>query len=321
MDRIGDLVLSLPADEVVSDDYECVWVVPQNLGFLPRVANPKRNFIELGVEFKNILKLYNFLVELKPEYAVVFHAPWWVSLAVFMAGVPNRCGVLSQWYSFLFFNKGVRQRRNRAEFHEIDYNLQLVKSLFQNTKPVTDFYLKIATTNHLTTLNKWGLTPQTYYVIHPGMGGSALNWTADRYSDLIKNLIQKNKVVVTGTDQDKQWLDPIRKNLAGVSNILWSDGKLNSYEILDILKGARVTVAPSTGIVHLSASMETPTIGLYSPVRVEAPIRWGPRGKFVRVLVPPYNEVARQKSHPDIMELITTQEVLNSIEELEKAAY
>ncbi len=317
MDRIGDLVLTLPVDELLGSECEVVWAVSLNLGFLPQVSNPKRQFIELGSSFLYFVKFFQFLLKYKPDVAIVFHGPWWVSFALFLARVPLRSGVLSQWHSFLFLNSGLRQKRSLGLQHEFDYNLELVEKIFK-IKKQSNPYLKIFNQNYLKTLNKFALQPQQYYVIHPGMGGSALNWPLEGYLQLIQILCEKNKVVITGTAQDKKWLEPLQKKLPSSDNILWLNEKLNLYEVLDILKGARATVAPSTGIVHLSASVETPTIGIYSPILVEAPTRWGPRGKFVRVLVPPETG---QKIDLEVMKMITTHDVLQSIEELEKVAY
>lgn len=60
-------------------------------------------------------------------------------------------------------------------------------------------------------------------------------------------------------------------------------GELSFKQWLGVLSGATAVVGPSTSVVHLSAAMGVPTIGLYSPIRVQRAKRWGPRG--VQVIV------------------------------------
>src|SRR5690606_18401874 len=49
------------------------------------------------------------------------------SYVAWITKVPFRGGLISRWQSFLFLNKGVRQKRSLANMHEADYNLELLK--------------------------------------------------------------------------------------------------------------------------------------------------------------------------------------------------
>lgn len=313
IDRIGDLVLSLPVDEILGPDWSVTWAIPKNLGFLPANARPKRVFQEFGSEHKNLWVFLKFVHKLKPDVAIVFHAPWWVSLALWLARIPVRGGVFSQWHSFLFFNCGLRQKRSRGENHELEYNLELLCEVLKISKPQASPMLSLSAPGRLDLLEKYSLCANNYCVVHPGMGGSALNWSPDIYADLIGRLAKKQTVVVTGAVQDKKWVDPIREQLGKMQNVVWLDQKLSILEVLDILKFSKIVIAPSTGIVHLSASLGTPTVGIYSPVTAESPTRWAPKGRRVRTLVP---KLTSQKGESDVMRFLKVEEVLESIEEL-----
>ncbi|MEN0059029.1 MAG: glycosyltransferase family 9 protein, partial [Bdellovibrio sp.] len=73
-----------------------------------------------------------------------------------------------------------------------------------------------------------------------------------------------------------------------------------------VLGAAKAVIVPSTGIAHLAASLGTPVIGLYSPVRVQHPRRWAARGPQVKILMPPVPN----------MNLITSQEVVKALQQL-----
>lgn len=292
LDKIGDLISTLPSDQVpFLSGFNVTWVIAKGLGFIPKNAQPIRRFIELD---KNNPKrsfwiLVNFLKQRQPDIAVSFQAPWWVSLALWWADVPRRVGVKSQWHSFLFLNHSLRQKRSEARHHEADYNTELL-AFACDAKKETDFvspvlYLKSEAAN----LESWNLQNKKFIVVHPGMAGSALNWPAQKYIDLISILVKKNKVVLTGTTSDETYLSEIKKEYANHSQVICLQNQLNSQELLSLLAAAQVVVAPSTGVAHLAAGLSTPVITLFSPIRVQHPRRWAPRGQGVHILLPTVN--------------------------------
>ncbi len=298
MDRIGDLVLTLATDSFFGTKNEgrnepspVDWWIAPNTGFVADHALPRRRVREMKIKIQNH-EFKQLLRELKSrsyKTAIVFHAPWWVSLLLWLAQIPNRVGVKSQWHTFLFLNKSVRQKRSLSETSEYEYNLRLVEEglgLPEKSMSREPLRLAIDPSWQQETLSDHKLTAGKYSVVHPGMGGSARNWPISHYISWIQEAAQTETVVITGTASDEAVLEPIRQALAGNGNIVWLDGKLSGPMLLHILDGARVVLAPSTGVAHLAASLGRPVIGIYSPVRVQHPVRWGPQGESVQVLVP-----------------------------------
>lgn len=293
MDRLGDLTLSLPADGLypVTDGERSVdWWISEGLGFVADHAVPRRRVREMKAkvnqaEFKRLLRE---LKDRKYKTAVVFHAPWWVSPLLWLARIPNRVGVRSQWHSFLFFNQGVRQKRSLAETSEFEYNMRVIDSMSSQPDKIERLPLKLKVDPdwQATTLKKHGLTHRKYSVVHPGMAGSARNWPISHYISWIQEASKDGKIVVTGTATDEAVLGPIRQALQGAQNIEWLDSKLSGAQLLHVLEGAVCVLAPSTGVAHLAASLGRPVIGIYSPVKVQNPTRWAPQGDAVQILVP-----------------------------------
>jgi ADP-heptose:LPS heptosyltransferase len=300
LDRIGDLVLTLPVDQSLSSQWKTDWWIPQGLGFVTSGADPFRAAKELSksITFKAFFSLFRELRRTHYDAAIVFHAPGWVSLLLWLARIPIRGGVKSQWHSFLFLNRAIRQKRSRAEMSELEYNYQLVENIFDlqigSLSRETLVLRGLEGTVGTDFFNKFKLQPFAYSVVHPGMGGSALNWPTDRYAELIERLSQNETVVITGTKGDAAYLAPLRDRLEKNSSahkasghpIVWLDGKINGPELITTLANARTITAPSTGVMHLAASTGRPTLGIFSPVRVQHPKRWGPHGNVVATLVP-----------------------------------
>lgn len=289
LDKIGDLICTLPADQILDENvYDVTWVVQKGLGTIVDLGSKKRKYIELD---KNNVdesrsKLSKLINELKPEVAVSFQCPWWVNFELFKGGVPVRAGVKSQWHSFLFLNHGVRQKRSLAEKHELEYNLDLLYKTL-NIKQTREFhYFHIDKPTSQDVLQQYNLNPDQYVVVHPGMMGSALNWPQSEYIKYIHVLLEQgDHVVITGTDADEPYLTQIKSEFFNNPKVVWLQSKLNLKQLIQVLAYSKFVVAPSTGVAHLTASVGAQIKGIYSPVRVHHPRRWGPRGPQVEVFI------------------------------------
>lgn len=315
MDKIGDLVLSLPSDQLPAlQNSRVTWLVSQGCGFVVRNSQPKREFIESPKSFglRSFFRLVKTLKTLSPDVAVVLHAPWWLGMALWKAGVPRRYGRRSQWHSWLFLNEGLRQSRKLGDRHEADLNAELVQRAFNDETSLKKLPSLLMAAPAMA-VEQWDLKPKDYIVVHPGMAGSALNWPLSRWEELVRNLCSSIQVVITGTAADRTYVEPLRKILDKTKNITWLNEKLDTGELLAVLAGARGLIAPSTGVLHLSASLGTPSVGIYSPIPVQRPTRWGPRGRKVAALVPEASPDEIKDNAAATMERIGVNDVLQSL--------
>jgi heptosyltransferase I len=290
LDKIGDLICSLPVDQVLDkNEYDVTWIVQKGMGQVVDLGSRKRKYFELDKNDPktSAQKLAQILKEIHPDIAISFQAPWWVGFELFKARIPVRSGVRSQWHSFLFLNQGLRQKRSLAVKHELDYNLDLILHTLKQ-KPSREFlFFEIAKPNTTEVLEKFRLKPQDYVVVHPGMMGSALNWKQSQYIEYIHQLIQNPKqVVITGTPSDEPYLTDIKKEFAENPCVKILQSQLNMNELVQVLAHAEFVVAPSTGVAHLAASVGTRTLAIFSPIRVHHPRRWSPRGPRVEIYLP-----------------------------------
>lgn len=318
LDKIGDLICTLCVDQVsFLKDCEVQWAIAKGLSFVPENADPRRSFIELSKEdWKTSLKqLRHFIRDFKPDIAVSFQAPWWVNYALWAENVPVRAGVKSQWHSFLFLNRGLRQRRSIAVKHEADYNKDLLGHALE-VAPVTEPtpVLKLVAPSLPGLLEKHQLSPLQYIVVHPGMAGSALNWPMANYLQLIATVSEKNQVVITGTPADEPWLTEIKEKFKHHPRVLILQNKLSTKELMLILKHAKAVVVPSTGVAHIASSLGTPVLGIYSPVRVQHPRRWAARGDKVQIFMPEGHNP--DEVGPEVMAEIKVSDLLNALSAL-----
>jgi ADP-heptose:LPS heptosyltransferase len=327
------------------------WLISKGLENVIECADPQRKYQSFAIQsknwnqtWKNFSSFLNFLKTEKPDEIIFFYSPWWATLAAWLAKIPTRGGRLSQWHQFLFLNKGIRQSRTLSDKHEADYNFEIVKKMLSLAEETPTPLLKLTSHKSKDLFEKLPLKPFEYYVIHPGMAGSALNWPTAFYKELIHQLLQnfkseqnlqKNtvplkKIVITGTALDKKFLDDLRIDFEHHPLILWGEGRFNIPQMIALLENSKGAVAPSTGVVHLSACSEAPTVGIYSPIQVQSPLRWAPRGPFVTTVVPKNtdaSDIPCPAQHHCVgetcrffpcMEKISVQQVYSELKKIEK---
>jgi heptosyltransferase I len=299
LDKIGDLVCTLCSDDHPDlKEYPKHWLISEGLEFIPDHALPKRDYSTLTKDKQGFFDLYYFLKGNHFIASVSFQCPWWVHFLLFYFRVKIRVGVLSQWHSFLFLNHGLRQKRSRADFHESDYNFELVDYLAQKLKsgkatrttPLLKApILKLSAGQNDILLHKWHLKAKSYFIIHPGMAGSSLNWPQENYIQFLlsfRSFYPETKIVMTGTANDAKYLDQIIFRFEKKEFFVNLQGKVNSFELLSLLESSLGILAPSTGVLHLAASLGIPSFGIFSPIKVQRPTRWAPRGLYTKTYMP-----------------------------------
>jgi heptosyltransferase I len=232
LDKIGDLVSTLPVDDVFRRTFpegRIQWVIAKGLGFLPEHSLPRRDYKEVSLDPAGRETYREYLRNEQPDMVVIYYAPWWAAYEAFRAGIAIRVGRKSQWFSFLLFTSGLRQSRSLSEKHEADYNFELAqfarqawaaqnpnvklpalwpvestegltaeererRSLLKNDLPLVTPVLQLKAASLRQLFERFRLQRGRYVVVHPGMAGSALNWPTKYYVELIQGILQRDDV-------------------------------------------------------------------------------------------------------------------------------
>ncbi len=290
-DRLGDLVLTTPSFRVLRQalpeariDLLCsAYAEPLVRGnpclssvITDRGAHERSDFHELAAEIR--ARHY--------DAVVVFVHSRKNAMLVRAAGIPLRVGPWVKLYDPLFFNRPVRQRRSRALKNEAAYNIDLLAKLGIGMRgpviiPPEIFADESAVKRAADLIARTFDDPaKQLTVVHPGMGGSALNWPLDRWRELVAALAGDGRanVVVAGSASERELVEQVAAAADGAANVRAIRG-LGLEEYIGMLSLARAVVAPSTGPVHIAAALGVPRVaGIYSPVPAHHPKRWGPLG-------------------------------------------
>lgn len=297
-DRLGDVILSTPVFSVIKKFYpqsELTVMVREGVAPLIRgipgvdhvlIFEPERR--HSGI--KGFFRLFREVRAPGFRIVVVLQSHWKVAAAAFLANIRYRVGPLSALHSFFFYNRGVRQHRSQVEMHESDYNLQLLRRLGIRVG-TRKFPTQVAVGEPARESAATWLEAQGWkrgsplVVVHPGMGGSALNWPEAHYIELVRALLKDGRqVVVTGGPTETELLARIGKALEPADGApenarahFYLGGQSGTVEDLaGLYAHASVVVAPSTGPLHVAVALGRPVVTFYPPIRVQSVLRWGP---------------------------------------------
>ncbi len=323
-DRIGDVVLTLPMIPVLrahSPSCRISMLVRPYTGELIAGTAGLDQILHYreGDEPKGFWRMLAELRGKQYDLAVVSHPTFRIALLLFLAGIPKRIGSGYRWYSF-FFNQRVFEHRKTAEKHEAEYNVSLLRAIGCDAKEVPGISLQIpedARAVALAEMKKLGISEsERFVVLHPGSGGSARDWSPDRFGDLAKRLEEDGiKVVVSGDQKERSLVESVVRRSQGTARA--SIGRFNLKELAAFLAFSSAFVSNSTGPLHIAAAVGTPVVAMYPPIRECSPKRWGPLIEKKVVFTADNAACPRCKGGPcqgnDCMDQITVADVFSAV--------
>jgi ADP-heptose:LPS heptosyltransferase len=320
-DRIGDVVLSTPV--FTSIRRACpTWRITALLK--PMTAELLEGhpdideIITLNTNDKpglrNTWGLAKKLRAKKFDIAIHLYSDFWVSMAVGHAGIPMIIGPASK-IAQLFYTDRITQRRSKRGLHETDYNLELL-DIF-GIPPIRKSSLPLNTEAPASAIGTLD-SARKNIGIFPSMGGSALNWSFDKYAKLAKKMKEaRHNVILICGPGDEDIIDLISaKGEDGYKKV----SGLTLKEFAAFTAKLDLFIAPSTGPLHIASAVGTPAAGIYCPIRVCLPARWGPIGEKDISFVPdvPVCEKCRGVDCEDYncMDKLEVEKVFDAVTEL-----
>ena len=129
---------------------------------------------------------------------------------------------------------------------------------------------------------------KAYVILHLWPGGSNAaerSWPTDRWLDVAKALAARgNAIVLSGGPDDvervRELIDAWKHSSLDVSSI----AGLKAEATIIWLRHARSVISVNTGLLHLAAAVDTPTVAINGPTSGK---RWGPLGRYTRCVSSP----------------------------------
>lgn len=229
------------------------------------------------------ISFFNLLRQLRrARFDVVLHTHPRVRLAflTWLALIPIRVGTGYRLYSLLF-NKKYYEHRRKGSYHELEYNLHLLRTIGlsyedENYQPVLQ--ISESSKKHVKKLlNENGIEEKDRLIIlHPGSKGSSRDWNPRNFGILGKFLtgLPNVKVAITGNGEEHELVRSVAE-IAGAKSIQICN-KVSLRELGALAARASVFVSNSTGPIHIAAAVGTFVVGFYPQIPHLSAARWGP---------------------------------------------
>lgn len=326
-DRIGDVVLSLPLSSIIKKHYPNSKVSFLLRSYTSALAQNNPSIDEVIVlEEKNGKAYINKNVRLlkkRFDACIVAYPTFRLALILFLSRIKIRIGTGYRWYSFLF-NKRIYEHRKYAKYHELEYNVHLLrmigineyvnpKNVIYNLYPSKQSKEKVEVE-----LKALGISPlKSMIILHPGSGGSSIDLPLDKMKELVIKISQELdvEILITGSESEKELCSSLivsekTKNLAG---------KFELPELIALINKCNLLIANSTGPLHIAAALGKYVISFYPNVKVCSEERWGPYTDKKVIFKPKLNEKKSDERYCEennCMSTIDINEVFNSVKKI-----
>jgi heptosyltransferase-3 len=317
-DAIGDSILTMPMAKIIKEKFPEARVTMLIAAKSADVFKSHPYVDDFKIYHRNapfylkIREMFRIFKEVKPTHYFYVGGGYLPNFISWLTRVKFRGGLKSRWHTYLFLNFGIRQKRSMVTMHEMEYNLNLLSPLGinYNYKDKIHYSPEIYLTQDELEMNynsfkkdliKEGIEPDRKMIfIHPGMTGHTLNWSTRNYARLVLKFEQKFPgkylFIISHTPSDHIFLQGMKeilnkKEYSFLKNrIYYFNGQREGLRhYMSILTKAAVFIGPSTGTTHIATTLGIPVVGIYSPIKIQSTLRWGPLPKNkdkVKILVP-----------------------------------
>jgi ADP-heptose:LPS heptosyltransferase len=286
-DRIGDLVMTLPAIKLLREKYPEAklhliagkWNEPilDYIKYFDLIRFWSPSWISRGEESNSFLRFFSQAIKIRKEkydLSIDFTSDVRINLLMWLSGAKRRIGY-SDSGGGAFLTDTIEDRG----IHRVEQNIEPLKKLGIIEKEyVPKLEGTIQFEGHKGNITKC-------IIIHPWGGRPVKTWRMEKYAGLAEMIREKMKIdiILTGSGQDYNLCEAIKKKCGkGILNLA---GKLTFEEMMSAIKSSLVFISPDTGPMHIAVALGTPTVTLFGP---SDPAKYGPYGdsKLHRVVVP-----------------------------------
>ena len=289
-DKLGDFMLAWPALSLIKKQYpesKITVLIPSYTKPMAEICpwiddcitdNQHKSVFSDAIFLKNKIKNKNF------DASISLFTESRTALATFLSRIPLRLAPATK-IAQIFSNRRLPQRRSRSSRPEHEYNTDLVRFFItlQGDRPVPlqqPPYLQFdaTITQNLRTqyITEHNISAESMLIIvHPGTGGSAINFSVKQYAELIKHIakqIDAHFIITAGPGEDDtaEALSSLIQDCAH-SVYISSEGIVKFSQFITV---CNLFISGSTGTLHIAGALDVPTAAFYPARRSATALRW-----------------------------------------------
>ncbi|MCX5708540.1 MAG: hypothetical protein NTY14_06185 [Candidatus Omnitrophica bacterium] len=269
------------------------------------------------------LRFSRALAKKRFDLAIVVNPSNRSNLIPFLAGIPKRVGY-DRKLGWLLTDR-IKDTKFEGVKHEIEYNLDLVRSLGIEPQDKSTF-IPIAFDSE-----KWAeaifkreniLSSDKLVVINPAASDNSKMWIPERYAQVADKLAGKGmKIIILGGPADKNICQQVISRMH--APFIDMVGNNNISQAASLLRRCSLFISTDTGPMHIASSCGIPVIAILGRSQPGlSPQRWGPHNKDGRFI---YKDVGcieclahNCRKNFLCLQAVTVEDVLKLAEELIK---
>ncbi|WP_038250398.1 lipopolysaccharide heptosyltransferase II [Ghiorsea bivora] len=275
---LGDVILAQPALRAITTQYSDAEILVFGRGWLTELL-PFLHLEHTQVRYTETLPQNTDMLFLFPNS---FRSAW----QAWRSGATQRIGFRKDGRSLLLTH-GYKPRIDLITQHHLFYYLDLLQQFgletpFESVELVAPDDAQTKAESLL--LSSKGLDINKVVCVAPGAQfGGAKRYPAESYAVVMKQLSEQGwHIVVLGTDAER---DIASQCLQHVSGLHWNAaGETSLTEALQLVSVARLMLCNDSGLMHVAAGLNVPTVTMFGATN---PARTSPSGKRVNVLYKP----------------------------------
>ena len=204
--------------------------------------------------------------------------------ATFLSRIPMRIAPATK-IAQIFSNRRLRQRRSESSKAEHEYNTDLVRFFIKSQEDTPllpqqapylifdDAVIKNIRTQYIKEHDI--RADSQLIIIHPGTGGSAINFSIEQYAELIKCMEKKTNahfIITAGPGEDK-----IAEALSSLLPEVKHEVYISTQGIVAFSQFIAISdlfISGSTGTLHIAGALDVPTAAFYPARKSATPLRW-----------------------------------------------
>ena len=290
LDRIGDVVLSLPAVDAVRRHFPMASISMMVRPYTKEIVEGYPGIDEVLVydygktgRHHSLLgnaRMLTELIDRRFDIAFILNPSVRSQLLPFVAGIPYRVGFESK-LSFLLTHSAP-DLRHEGKKQESEYTLDIVRAFGVQVDPQKQSRLEVRRDEEQ--FFDGILKDKKIVAIHAGASCPSKRWPKERFAELCRRLMEagSHELVIVGGESEKELGDFLNANGVRAHDFC---GKLNLKQLAALLKKSELLISNDSGPVHIASAVGTRTLTIFGRnLEGLSPERWKARGTGHAVL-------------------------------------
>jgi len=219
------------------------------------------NLLTVSDSTASRLKVARELRRRKYDLAFNLHGGTTSTFFVRASGARDRVGLREYQYSFLYNHllSSAADFWSRTPLHSAEQQLALLGSVGVPVDDLPRSRLTVTEKGRTARVNEW-IERGSYALLHPGTAFFTKQWSPENFAGTALFLSEKGlSVVAVGSADETGILEQVNNGNVPVTTF----GNLSLPEITTLASQARIFVGNDSGIAHIAAAVNTPSVVIF----------------------------------------------------------